>query len=189
VLQVGQYRRRAWSLIRCATSHWSQDEAATLGAALAFYCAFSLAPLLIIVVVVTDLIIGAESAYGQLSAQLTSLFGAATAEVLLEAMNNSENADGLLATTISIATLVVGATTVFAALEAALERIWRAQALVPSGVYGWLRARMLSFGLILAVGFLLLYYSAQIVLLGAEFTACLGGVRDDEHVARPSKPK
>jgi membrane protein len=146
----------AWALIKCATGRWARDEAATLGAALAFYCAFSLAPLLIIVVTITGWIVGAESAYGQLSAQLTSLFGAATAKVLLEAMRNSQDTEGALATVLSIVTLVVGATTVFAALESALERIWRAQALAPTGVYGWLRARILSFGLILAVGFLLL---------------------------------
>jgi membrane protein len=147
---------KAWPLIKCATGRWARDEAATLGAALAFYCAFSLAPLLIIVVTITGWIIGAESAYGQLSAQLTSLFGAATAEVLLQAMKSSQDAEGALATVLSIASLLVGATTVFAALESALERIWRAQTLRPTGLYGWLRARILSFGLILAVGFLLL---------------------------------
>ena len=277
-----------WSLTKCAVGRWARDQAATLGAALAFYCAFSLAPLLIIVVTVTGWIIGAESAYGQLSAQLTSLFGAATAKVLLQAMKSSQDAEGVLATVLSIASLIVGATTVFAALESALERIWRAQTLAPTGVYGWLRARVLSFGLILAVGFLLLvsltvstalsalrdgirarfegftlivtaldvtvslalvtaliavvyrylparrlawrpvlwgalitamlfnlgrwliglylgrstqpsafgaaasfaamllwlYYSAQIFLLGAEFTACLGGVRDEEGEAK-----
>ncbi len=145
-----------WPLIKCAIGRWARDQAATLGAALAFYCAFSLAPLLIIVVTVTGWIIGAESAYGQLSAQLTSLFGAATARVLLQAMKSSQDAEGVLATVLSIASLIVGATTVFAALESALERIWRAQTLAPTCVYGWLRASELSFGLILAVGFLLL---------------------------------
>jgi membrane protein len=146
----------AWSLVKCATTRWAADQAATLGAALAFYCAFSLAPLLIIVVTVVGWIIGAESAYGQLSAQLTSLFGAGTAKVLLEAMKSSQDAEGALAAVLSIVSLIIGATTVFAALESALERIWRAQTLAPTGVYGWLRARILSFGLILAVGFLLL---------------------------------
>jgi membrane protein len=286
-------RVQAWSLITCATGRWAQDQAATLGAALAFYCAFSLAPLLIIVVTVTGWIVGAESAYGQLSAQLTSLFGAGTAKVLLDAMKSSQDAEGTIATVLSIATLLVGATTVFAALESALERIWRAQAMAPTGVYGWLRARILSFGLILAVGFLLLvsltlstalsalregvrtrfegltiiasaldiaislalvtmlialvyrylparrlswrpvlwgalitavlfnvgrwlislylgrstqpsafgaaasfaalllwlYYSAQIFLLGAEFTACLGGISDDQRDAQAPLPK
>jgi membrane protein len=145
-----------WPLTKCAVTHWANDQAATIGAALAFYCAFSLAPLLIIVVTVTGWIVGAEVAYGQLSSQLTSLFGPATASVLLDAMQSSQTADGLLATVLSVVTLLIGATTVFAALEAALEEIWGARALAPRGVKGWVRARLLSFGLILAVGFLLL---------------------------------
>jgi membrane protein len=146
----------AWPLTKCAVTHWAGDQSATIGAALAFYCAFSLAPLLIILVTVTGWMVGAEVAYGQLSSQLTSLFGAATANVLLNAMQSSQTADGLVATVLSISTLLIGATTVFAALEAALEQIWGARAIVPRGLKGWIRARLLSFGLILAVGFLLL---------------------------------
>ena len=71
-------------------------------------------------------------------------------------MKSSQGADGLAATALSIFTLVIGATTVFAALEAALQQIWGARALAPKGIYGWIRARILSFGLILAIGFLLL---------------------------------
>jgi membrane protein len=155
----GAVRRRAvglWPLVKCATQYWVSDQAGTIGAALAFYCAFSLAPLLIIIVTVTGWIVGADAAYGQLSVQLTSLFGKSTADVLLQAMRSSQSSEGLIATVVSVASLLVGATTVFAALEAALEQIWGARALVPSGVRGWLRARILSFGLILAVGFLLL---------------------------------
>lgn len=150
------FPRGVWPLTRCAATHWASDQAATIGAALAFYCAFSLAPLLIILVTVTGWIVGAEAAYGQLSSQLTSLFGAATADILLEAMKSSQSSNGIVATVLSIASLLVGATTVFAALESALEQIWGARALVPKGVWGWLRARLLSFGMILAVGFLLL---------------------------------
>ncbi|RPH54657.1 MAG: YihY/virulence factor BrkB family protein [Lysobacterales bacterium] len=146
----------AWPLMKCAVSHWMSDQAATIGAALAFYCAFSLAPLLIILVTVVGWIVGVETASSQLSAQLTSLFGAATAETLVAAMEGSQSADGVAASVISIVSLLVGATTVFAALEAALEQIWGARALAPKGMRGWLRARVLSFGLILAVGFLLL---------------------------------
>ena len=148
--------RRAWPLTKCAVSHWMSDQAATIGAALAFYCAFSLAPLLVIVVTAVSWIVGAETATAQLSAQLTSLFGAATAKTLAAAMQGAQSGDGVAASMISIVSLVVGATTVFAALEAALEQIWGARALAPKGVHGWLRARILSFGLILAVGFLLL---------------------------------
>lgn len=97
-----------------------------------------------------------EAAYGHLSAQLTALFGKSTADVLLDAMRSSQNVDGHVATIVSAVTLLLGATTVFNALEAALEQIWGARELVPKGLRGWIRTRILSFGLILAVGFLLL---------------------------------
>ena len=148
--------RTAWSLTRCAVTHWAADNSATIGAALAFYCAFSLAPLLIILVTIAGWIIGADMAYGHLSDQLSALFGAATAQILLDAMESSQSADGLVATVVSIVSLGIGATTVFAALEAALEQIWGAAGLAPKGLKGWIRSRILSFGVILAVGFLLL---------------------------------
>jgi membrane protein len=148
--------RAPWPLIKCAVSHWAADQAATIGAALAFYCAFSIAPLLVILLATAGWIVGAEAAYGHLSSQLTALFGKATAEILLQAMRSSQTPDGTIATIVSIGTLLLGATTVFAALEAALEQIWGARELAPQGFRGWVRARVLSFGLILAVGFLLL---------------------------------
>jgi membrane protein len=148
--------RAIWSLTKCSAKHWSADQAPTIGASLAFYCAFSLAPLLVIILTVAGWIVGAEAAFGQLSQQLTSLFGKATADILIQAMRSAQSADGIVATVVSVFTLFLGATTVFAALEAALEQIWGAKALAPSGVRGWLRTRLLSFGLILAVGFLLL---------------------------------
>jgi membrane protein len=148
--------RSPWTLLKCAAGYWISDEAGTIGAALAFYCAFSLGPLLIILVTIAGWIAGEQVAYGQISAQLTSLFGESTANVLLQAMKSSQDSDGLVATVISVVSLMVGATTVFAALESALEQIWGAQAMVPTGVKGWVRSRLLSFGLILAVGFLLL---------------------------------
>lgn len=148
--------RQTWSLIKCAATNWIADQAATSGAALAFYCAFSLAPLLIILVTVAGWIIGQELAYGQLRVQLDGLFGAATADVLFKAMRSSQSGDGIIATVMSVVTLIIGATTVFSALESALEHIWKAQALAPGGLWGWLRSRLLSFGIILAIGFLLL---------------------------------
>jgi membrane protein len=148
--------RAPWPLIKCAVSHWAADQAATIGAALAFYCAFSIAPLLVILLATAGWIVGAEAAYGHLSSQLTALFGKPTAEILLQAMRSSQTPDGTIATIVSIGTLLLGATTVFAALEAALTQIWGASELVPKGFRGWVRARVLSFGLILAVGFLLL---------------------------------
>ena len=148
--------RGPWSLAKCAVGHWATDRAATIGAALAFYCAFSLAPLLIILVTLMGWIVGAEIARHQLDSQLQALFGPATAGVLMTAMDNSQTGHGMAAATVSVATLLVGATTVFSALEAALQQIWGSRKLAPAGIRGWLRSRVLSFGVILAVGFLLL---------------------------------
>jgi membrane protein len=147
---------RFWGVGKCSISYWSTDHAATLGAALAFYCAFSLAPLLIIIVAIAGWVVGAEAAYGQLHNQLTSLFGQGTAGILLAAMKSSQSGRGLVSTCVSIISLLVGATTVFTALESALEQIWGVQADAPSGWKGFLRTRVLSLGVILAIGFLLL---------------------------------
>jgi membrane protein len=153
---MGKVQRAPWPLIKCAVSNWSSDQAATIGAALAFYCAFSIAPLLVILLKTAGWIVGAEAAFGHLSAQLTALFGKSTADVLLDAMRSSQSGDGVVATIVSAVTLLLGATTVFNALEGALEQIWGARDLAPKGVRGFIRTRLLSFGLILAVGFLLL---------------------------------
>jgi membrane protein len=179
--------RAPWPLIKCAVAHWSGDQAATIGAALAFYCAFSIAPLLVILLTTAGWIVGAEAAYGHLNSQLTALFGKSTAEILLQAVRHSQTADGTIATIISAITLLLGATTVFNALEAALEQIWGARELVPKGLRGWIRTRVLSFGLILAVGFLLLVslslstaLAALRAAIGRRFTefVVLAGVLD-----------
>ena len=148
--------KRGWTLLACAARYWSTDNASTTGAALAFYCAFSIAPLLVILLTIAGLIVNQTAAYGQVGAQLAGLFGPATANTLLVAVHSAQKAQGLFATLVSVVTLVIGATTVLAALQAALEVIWKSAALAVSGVWGWVRTRLLSFGFILALAFLLL---------------------------------
>ena len=155
-MNLGRVARRGCVLIKCALSSWSADNVSTTGAALAYYCAFSLAPLLVIVLAVAGLVIGRESAYSHLNVQLVALFGAPTAKTLLTAAQSAEHFEGVLSTTVSIVTLMIGATTVLSALQTALDQIWRSGKLVPSGVWGWVRARFLSLGFVLALGFLLL---------------------------------
>ena len=99
-------------------------------------------------------IVGATAAGAMIGAQLNSLFGPSTAKILLGAVKSSQQ--GLLATIISVVTLLISATTVLAALEAALEQIWQSGGRAPTGIRGWLRARFLSLGFILILGFLLL---------------------------------
>lgn len=147
---------RSASLVACAARYWSSDNASTTGAALAFFSAFSIAPLLVIILTVTGWIVGSDAAFGQIGSQVTGLFGSATAKILLDAMKNSQQAQGLVATVISIVTLLIGATTILAALQQALDQIWQDSALARTGLVGWIRTRFLSLGFILALGFLLL---------------------------------
>lgn len=142
--------------LACAFNRWFADNASSTAAALAFYCAFSLAPLLVILMTLSGWIVGAQAAEAFVSDQLTMLFGIQTAEVLLEAVRSAQQPEGYMATIISIGTLLVAATTVLAALEEALNRIWGAGTGERRGLPGWLRRRVLSLGFILALSFLLL---------------------------------
>lgn len=134
-------RRTFWQIFKGTTENWLEDQASSISAALAFYCAFSLAPLLIILVSIAGWIVGGEVAYSYVGSQLTLLFGKPSADLILDAMRSAQTTDGTWATLVSVVMLVVGASTVFAALL-----LW-------------------------------LYYSAQMFLFGAEFTACLGQSR------------
>jgi membrane protein len=146
----------AFRLLSCAARFWSSDNASTTGAALAFYSAFSIAPLLVILLTIAGWILGSTSAYGEIGGQLNALFGPSTAKILMGAVQSAQHSQGLVATVVSIVTLIIGATTVLAALEAALDQIWQSASLAPAGVRGWIRTRLLSFGFILTLGFLLL---------------------------------
>lgn len=148
--------RKFYDLVGCAAKHWVADDASTTGAALAFYSAFSLAPLLVILLTIAGAVVGAEAAYGQIGSQLNGLFGPATAKVILGAVKSSQEVEGLVSTIVSVVTLLIGASTVLAALDSALEKIWKSETLLPSGLRGWVRTRLLSFGFILTLGFLLL---------------------------------
>jgi membrane protein len=139
-----------------AAENWISDNASTTGASLAFFCAFSIAPLLVIVLTIIGWIVGETAAYSQIGAQLNALFGPSTATILLGAIKSSQQSEGTLAAVISIVTLLIGATTVLSALETLLEQIWKSEALAPGGIRGWIRTRFLSLGFILALGFLLL---------------------------------
>jgi membrane protein len=148
--------KRGAHLIGCAVQYWSADNASTIGAALAFYCAFSIAPLLVILLTIAGLVVDKNDAYTQVGSQLAALFGASTANTILVAVRSAKHAQGFVATTLSVVTLLIGATTVLAALQGALEVIWMSGKLKVTGVWGWIRTRLLSLGFILTLGFLLL---------------------------------
>jgi len=148
--------RSLWSILIGTTENWLADQASSISAALAFYCAFSLAPLLIIIVTIAGWIVGDQLAYSYLGSQVTLLFGPQSAALILQAMDSARTEEGTWATILSVVMLIVGASTVFAALESAVQQIWGGRAVGPRGWRSFVRARLISFGFILAIGFLLL---------------------------------
>ncbi len=172
-------RKKIWSLIKTAIASWIDDYAPSMGAALAYYTMFSIAPLLLIVISVAGLIFGEEAATGEIFEQLQGMMGeegAAAVQGLLESV--SQPGQGAIGTIFGIVLLLIGATTVFGELQDDLDRIWRAPEREESGLWSLLRARLLSFGMILGIGFLLmtsLVFSAALAALGKWWGPIFGG--------------
>src|SRR5512141_2503135 len=117
--------KNIWIITKAAASSWVDDYAQSMGAALAYYTMFSIAPLLLIVISLAGLIFGVEAARGEIVGQLQGLMGhqgAAAVQGLLESV--SKPSESVTATLLGIGLLLVGATSVFAELQDALDRIW-----------------------------------------------------------------
>ncbi len=169
-----------WTLTKDIARLWVDDYVPSMGAALAFYTLFSMAPLLLIVVSVAGLIFGEDAARGEISAQLQLLMGERSAGAVQELLVSVRSpAEGKAATLLGVLLLLVGATTVFGELQDALDRIWRVTTRErASGWLGLIRSRLLSFGMILAIGFLLtvsLVVSAALSTLGRWWEPVFGG--------------
>jgi len=158
---------------------WIDDYAPSMGAALAYYTLFSMAPLLLIAVSIAGLAFGPDAARGEIFAQLNGLIGdegAAAAQTLLQSLNRP--AQGIAGTVIGAATLVVGAASVFGELQNSLDRIWRVPPRRGSSLWTLIRARLVSFGMVLGIGFLLvvsLIASAAIAAFGKRYAHAFGG--------------
>jgi len=151
-----------------------------MGAAIAYYTAFSIAPLLLLVIAVAGLAFGREAVQSGIIGQAESLMGAQGAAAIDALRQNAaEPATGITATVVSLVLLVFGATTVFAEIQNALDRIWHVPpSRKPSGVWEFIRTRLLSFGLILGLAFLVLVsliLSAAVAALGNWWGPLLSG--------------
>ena len=170
-----------WRLLRDACAAWVDDYASSMGAALAFYTLFSITPLLLIVISLAGLVFGEQAARGEIMMELGGLLGADSAKAV-EAMvaGLDRPLAGVMGTLVGVTALVIGATTVFGELQDALDRIWRAPARpTGSGLWRLVRARLLSLGMVLGVGFLLmvsLVASAALAALGKWWGPWFGGL-------------
>lgn len=179
-LRYSSLRQQIVNLIGKSVTAWVDDYAPSMGAALAYYTLFSIAPLLIIAIAVAGLVLGQDAARGEIVAQIQGLIGrdgAIAVQGLLKSAK--EPGQNFLAMVVSVLTLVIGATTVFEELQSDLERIWRVPAPAKAnGLWNILRRRLLSFGLVLGFGFLLLVsliISAAIAALGTWYQGIFGG--------------
>jgi membrane protein len=160
------------ALVKKAVNAWLDDYAPSMGAAIAFYTVFSLAPLVIIVIAVAGFFGGHDAVQGQLFQQVAALVGPEGAKAVESVVQGAQAPrQGLVATLISVGILLVGSTSVFSELQSALDRIWKVPAAEkPSGIWNMVRTRLLSLGLVLALAFLLivsLIVSAVLSALGS----------------------
>jgi membrane protein len=149
--------QRIRCMLVCAFTQWFEDRASSKGAALAFYTLFSLAPLLVMVLAVAGAIFGEEAARGAIFDELNALVGPAGAEAIQLLLANARNTEaGVIATVTAIGLLLIGATTVFGELKDSLDEIWKVPPSRMSGIVVFIRTRVLSFGMIMVLNFLLL---------------------------------
>lgn len=172
-------RRGVWPLLKSLGNAWVEDELTRKSAALAYYTVFSLAPLLVIVIALVSLFVDSSAASGAIVSEARSLIGpdgAKFLESLLGDMHRDQTAGW--AAVIAFVVALIGATTVFAELKDSLDGIWGVQAKAPSGVWGLVRSRLLSFGLVLVLAFLLLVSLAVNAALsaGSRYVAAFIGI-------------
>jgi membrane protein len=166
--------REAISLLKQTLQEWLEDRAPTLGAALAYYTVFSLAPLLLIAISIAGWVFGPQAAQGQIFNALRGLLGDASAKAMEAMVQNAgaEPTSGLWGALIGFVTLLFGASGVFVQLQTSLNAMWGVKPKPGRGILGILKDRFISFSLILVVGFLLLcslLVTAAIAFLGKSF--------------------
>jgi membrane protein len=153
-----RHLRQAWAVARGAAALWLECNAFSHAGALAFYTLFSLAPVVIIAVTIVGLVLGEQAAQGQIVGQLQDLMGAEAAAAVEQAVVSSRvQQAGWLPTLLGAAAMIVGATTVFAQMQQSLNAIWGVAAQpTRSGLFVFVKTRLLSLTVVLAIGLVLL---------------------------------
>src|SRR5688572_16817566 len=157
-------------LLKETYTDWSEDKASRLAAALAYYTVISLAPILVIIISIAGLAFGKEAAQGQVVEEMRQFVGDQGAEAIQTIILNTSNPQsGILASILGIATLLFGASGVFAQLQDGMNTIWEVQPKPGRGIFAIIKDRFLSLTMVLGVGFLLLValvVSAGLAALG-----------------------
>jgi membrane protein len=147
-----------WKLLKTIFIKWVDDDPFQSAAALSYYTLFSLAPLLIISIAVAGFVFGHEAAQNQIVSTMRGLIGHESAEAVQAIIQNASNKPktGMFSALLGGIVLLFGAGGVVGQLQTALNTIWGVTAQSDSGLRGFIRKRIISFAMVLAVGFLLL---------------------------------
>jgi len=176
----------AWALIKQTIKEWQEDEAPRMGASLAYYSLFSLAPLLVIVIAIIGFVYKGDTV-GQIQRQVQLLVGTDAARTIAVAIHNVGTfGHGIIATIVSFMVLGVGATGVFSELHTTMNKIWKVRRRNYGFVLGLLKDRFASFTMVLAIAFLLLVsmiLSAVLSAVTAYFSDLLPGANFLWHIA------
>jgi membrane protein len=169
-----------YQLAKTAFGNWIADYAPSMGAALAYHTVFSIAPLLVIVIAAAALIFGQEAAQAAIIEQASGMIGETGARAIEGMLASAKKPkEGMIASTLGILILIIGSTTVFAELETNLNRVWKVESDKGSGLWNFIRTRLLAFGMVLAIGFLLivsLVVGAGIAAWGKYWSGWFGGL-------------
>lgn len=146
-----------WNLLKDTAAKWSRDQAPRLGAALAYYATFSLAPLLVITVGISGLVLGRKAATDQIVSGIQGLVGKDSATTI-QAMiaKSNQPATSIITSIFGLVALLFGASGVFGELQQSLNAIWEIKPKPKRGLLATIRDKFFSFGMVLSTGFLLL---------------------------------
>ncbi len=148
---------RIWRLLKETLQQWQKDKASRIAAALAYYTIFSVAPLLVLAIAIAGAVFGQDAAKEQIVTQLESWVGTKGAAPILVALDNaSQPGAGGIASLVSIGFLLLGASGVLAQLQDALNTVWNVEPRTNRGIWEFIRKRLLSFSMVLVMGFMLM---------------------------------
>lgn len=175
--KVGNMIGKIFQLLRTTFTEWNEDHAPRMAAALSYYTAFSLAPLLVVIIAIVGFIYSGDTARIEIIREIQQTAGTDAAEMVDNLIQQGFNpGEGIISTVIAIVTLLLGAIGVFDQLQGALNTIWKVdEEPQEGGILTLLRNKLLSFGMILVIGFLLLV-SLVISTLLASVDTLLSGI-------------
>jgi membrane protein len=176
--------KRYLALFKETWTEFTDDKAQRLGAALAYYTIFSIAPLMLIAVRIASIVFA--DAQAKMIAEMHSVMGPAVANSLTELLANARNPKGgAIATIVGIVTLLLGAAGVFGQLQDALNTIWNVETKPAGGVVGFIKGRFLSMAMVMGIGFLLLVsliFDTALAMMGKWISARIPGGESLLHI-------